>query len=762
MVIDNGFVFSNFKSGAKVESVGVGADSRLSNLKNGDIVDARVINDLGDGKYSVEVIENKGEGKNYKLNLKSNTSLAVGSEVKMEVKSSGEQPVFDIISTDNKTSALGSISININDKGNTEIVVPVDSIPENINLQQLKIKEMLLIQSATGGRVLIKLPDSSFFYSDNNSINQNLLNLLQKSTFENGIDLNINNASIRQKVVIASQISIQTPQGVVNKEVHLGGEIVIQPGSQEHISRKLLVANERVNASVSNSSLGKMSVVANGSEYDINVSGKIKLPTNSEIVLIPNPAVMTIEGKIQTKLPNVLKYSGLATNSPAQVALDKMITEVGLSPNTQTRQAVTSLLAEHAQPTRENIQLTISVATIAQNQGSNASSQVATNAMMKAASHQIAHNFPLIPSLTKGLSQILLRGEGLNAELNNTVELIKNTTILISDTTQATDISKNTTSSLQATFESLNNSIGQLEKISVPLGEYNTPDLLASFTGSLAGSELALVSSTLEQGIATYLSGNPTLNLFDSIVSILTSELGSEQNSFSATVLSNTEREVLSLLRSLPEGKDNTLAIKDLVGRLTPEGKHNVLHEIKQLERLVIEEDTVINRIVQAHRAVDSIIEKAAAYKAENIVGHHKEPTVFIAEIPFHLGEDSGDGKLKFYGRKNNQSKNKNWNHRVVLDLIMSNLGPVLGDMRFSEDRLNITIGIADENSENVISEKIPELSSILQGKGFDVTVSVKVLEPESSEQGSHSPITIKTTLNKNDDKTIHHLDLEV
>lgn len=763
MVIDSSFAYNAFRTMAKIEpSAGGGVSGDISSLNAGDIVDAEVVSDLGEGRYTVDVKVQAETEKVVRLNIKTEIPLEKGDQLKMEVKQSGAETSLDIISApSHKGSSIeNAATLSINQRGNAEIAIPVSSLPENLNIQQLNQGEIISLEIDPNGEMVARLSDGSALKPEESIIDRNLLNLIQKAALEKGIDLNISTSSIRQKVVISSSIEFETPEGMKQQVIQIGSEIRIAVGDENLLTQNILSADQNINAEIVKSKLGEVVVNANGKEITLNVSDKVKLPSGSDVVLMPKNAFLMVEGKVHANLPEVLKLAGLASDSPAQAALDNMITEAGLSANIQTRQAATSLLAEHAPVTRENIQMVIAVASRA----TSLESPVISSSMLRAAAHQIAHNFPLDSALTRGISQILTRGEGLSVELNNAARLVSECSEVLQQVPAGT-VPPDVSGSLQEVS-------GMLKNIAVPLGEYNTPEILAQFTGSLSGQELVSALATIENSLASYMSGNNELSLMDSLIKVLSADtsLSSAANSNNVAEsvnLSTAESEVMKMMIELPDDEKLAERIKELVSRMKPENRNNILQALRAQEKSLIEENPVITRLSQAHEAVQAVADKAAAYKAENILGSQKDPVVFMAEVPFKLAGETGDGKLKFYGRKGTPKNLKSWNHRVVLDLIMSNIGPVLGDMKFLNSRLDVNIGIADSEAEKALADEIEVLKENLVQKGYNPEINLKVIEPieEVEEPQEHRPLTLnKPVFDKGavDEGNRRHLDLEI
>ncbi|MHC4871407.1 MAG: hypothetical protein ACYTFY_06150 [Planctomycetota bacterium] len=750
MVIGSNFAYDNFKSFARAESTDKGISANaLSSLKSGDIIDAEIVEDLGSGRYTAEIKTAEAGENKIKINIRTSSELKAGDIVKMEVKSSGARPVLDIISqTQGSTPAENAVKINVNSRGITEFSVPVTQLPEKIQLEHIQPGEIVSLQTDESGSLTAKLSDGSIFKPEDNIIDKNLLNLLNKPVFKEGIDLNVSSAAVKQKVTVMTSIPVQTPAGEELQNIKVAGEIIIPAGEYRELSAKIIPAGQNINAEISASIPGRLTVTANREEFTLNISEKIKLPVKTDAALLPEKPMLNIEGKIHTNLPGALKTAGLTSDSPAQEALDRIITEAGLSTNIQTRQAAASLLAERAPVTRENIQLVISAASNAVD----SENPVITNSILRASAHQVAHNFPLEPALTRGISGILTRGEGLSSEINNTAVLIEQSSAIANESGKS--------EAIQQISQTLTDASVQLKNISVPLGEYNTPEVLAEFTSTLAGPQLQAVLTSLEGSMASYLSENQELSLFDSIIRILTAEWGSPRTVNTAPALNGAEQEAVSRLTQLIN--DNALPekVKEIIAKLKPESRQNILQSLRHSERTALEENPVISRITQAHESVQSIVEKAAAYKAENVLASRNDPVVFMAEVPFRMGEDEGDGKLKFYGRKTTKQKTKSWNNRVVVDLIMSNLGPVLGDMKFSESKLDIKIGLADIDAYDLLANDLEELKTALQEKGFNPAVDLKIIEPEPEAENKPAPPLHLPGSTDNSD-SIKHLDLE-
>jgi len=156
---------------------------------------------------------------------------------------------------------------------------------------------------------------------------------------------------------------------------------------------------------------------------------------------------------------------------------------------------------------------------------------------------------------------------------------------------------------------------------------------------------------------------------------------------------------------------------------LETSGKEFVRHlqtELAKLEGAEISRHPVLSRLADAAETVQGMERRALAYKAENIAGLRREPAMFVAEVPFRLNEDDGEGRLQvLYRRSKPDGQNKRWNARVVLDLQTTNLGPVVGDLRFVGREAELRMFCSSAELASFLRAHAGELKEALREKDF-------------------------------------------
>ncbi len=168
-------------------------------------------------------------------------------------------------------------------------------------------------------------------------------------------------------------------------------------------------------------------------------------------------------------------------------------------------------------------------------------------------------------------------------------------------------------------------------------------------------------------------------------------------------------------------------ALKELAGRDKAQLRE-LASRLSELEQRTIRSDPALNRLADASSSLRDLGRQLIAIKAENLAGQEREPGVMFAEVPFKLTDQQGDGRMQMFYRRSKTAKG--WSARVILDLNTTNMGPVLGDMRFFGQDMVLNLFVENSEIAGFLAEKTEELSEALQAKGFRLKPKFLVLPP--------------------------------
>lgn len=157
---------------------------------------------------------------------------------------------------------------------------------------------------------------------------------------------------------------------------------------------------------------------------------------------------------------------------------------------------------------------------------------------------------------------------------------------------------------------------------------------------------------------------------------------------------------------------------------------------LQQAEREELRSLPALEQLKAASDEVRQLGRAFMAQKAENLATLRHDPAVYSAQIPLKFGDTSGDGQLQMFYRRKTGGKERDWTQRVVLDLRMSALGGVVGDLRFHAGQLNVSLLSEDPQTLAMLQEDADELATGLAEAGFDCTPGFRLLKkPEKASR---------------------------
>lgn len=148
---------------------------------------------------------------------------------------------------------------------------------------------------------------------------------------------------------------------------------------------------------------------------------------------------------------------------------------------------------------------------------------------------------------------------------------------------------------------------------------------------------------------------------------------------------------------------------------------------LTRTEADVVRNEPALGRLSEAASSLRDLGRQLLAVKAENLAGQERQPGVMLAEVPFKLNDDAGDGRMQMFYRRG-KGKQEGWTSRVILDLNTTRMGPVLGDMRFFGQDMVINMFVEKQDTADYLERSAEDLIDGLWAKGFRVKTRFMVL----------------------------------
>ncbi len=180
------------------------------------------------------------------------------------------------------------------------------------------------------------------------------------------------------------------------------------------------------------------------------------------------------------------------------------------------------------------------------------------------------------------------------------------------------------------------------------------------------------------------------------------------------------------LLSDEPEKREK--ALRDLPRR-DPETLRETASRLSRMESEILRSEPLLGRLADAASSLRDLGRQLLAVKAENLAGQTRDPGVMLAEVPFKLADNAGDGRMQMFYRRTAR-KHEGWTSRVILDLNTTGMGPVLGDMRFFGQDMVLNMFVDKAETAAFLGESADALAEALIDKGFRLKSRFLVLPP--------------------------------
>ena len=191
-------------------------------------------------------------------------------------------------------------------------------------------------------------------------------------------------------------------------------------------------------------------------------------------------------------------------------------------------------------------------------------------------------------------------------------------------------------------------------------------------------------------------------------------------------------------------------AAKEMLQTIDRDTLRTLASTLQEIEREEIQKHPALQSLKEANKELRELGRALVAQKAENLSTSRNDPASFNTSIPFNFnnGNDGEeDGKLSMFYNKS-KGKKGNWQQRVLLDLNMSVLGNIIGDIQFHEGIINVSFISSNKDTVNILEKDKEDLLTGLESLGFQASVGVRLLEPKAKKAASkEAPLTPSTHL---------------
>ncbi len=158
---------------------------------------------------------------------------------------------------------------------------------------------------------------------------------------------------------------------------------------------------------------------------------------------------------------------------------------------------------------------------------------------------------------------------------------------------------------------------------------------------------------------------------------------------------------------------------------------------MQEIEKDEINKQPSLRHLREANTELRELGRALVAQKAENLASSRNDPASFTTSIPFSFNNQDGqgeEGKLSMFYNKRRSSKG-NWQQRVILDLNMSVLGNIIGDIQFYDNTINLSLISSSRDTVAILESEQETLHSNLESLGFNSSIGIKLMEPKLEKE---------------------------
>ncbi|MFH0910351.1 MAG: hypothetical protein V1918_02415 [Planctomycetota bacterium] len=446
MMEENSIPLSSKNSSLHAARLAQGAGlGPMPRLEKGSELEARVMSQLDDGRYVVELLSARAGGSDTRLAvplggarmvLDSAVPLPIGGVVLLVVREGGERPVLQVVD-------------RVTPHGRAAAPVPLpDGRPAVFEPTRLKLlawlppgaeKEALLLRPgmrlsiavSPEGAVSLVLPWEATEFPVA-ALPPELLSALQALPPDVRSYLLLQDATLLQKVALFPPEALSGEQGVAAPLEGLM-ELPLSQAGEGAPRASLFPPGEMIEVRVLASVADHILVETPSGPVELSVPARAgarqpALPYEVPMPALPHEAHALLAGVIETEHASQ-EGAPPALSFPAKaMPVDALIREAGLLPSEPVRRAAAAHLAEGLPPTRANIQILLSAASssIPSMARPEAEESGLRPFLVEAAAYALARDIPIIPPLLRGMAAVLSPPEeGLSGQIQHALAALQ-------------------------------------------------------------------------------------------------------------------------------------------------------------------------------------------------------------------------------------------------------------------------------------------------------------------------------------------------
>ncbi len=752
----------------------------VQQLKAGEVVSARVVGDLGEGKYNLQF-----KGRPGVVEVASEVPLPQGRDLDLQVQQGSGRVVLRLVHAVAGTPASAGASDQATVPSPFAIAVDLNQAAAHAASGQPELPVGLVFSDSS---VAVHFPDSTVVEGRAQvALPEQIQTPANTGAIVNAAGTQALNAhdaaglisdTLSEAALIADQVNVA---------------VLLRQGDGRAVGRAALTLpvqslaalvdslNEAGQGNVAAAVIDGTVITGSGaaaSEVRVmmgDISAQLTLAEGLELAAGRN---LRIELGSEAQLTGMLRIAADGIHPFADL-VETSLNAAGLMPTEFSRQAAEALLTEGLPISRENVQALMVLAGARQGDE--------RVAMLAAGARLLAHDLPVTPPLAAGMAGILGADQGATAVLARVQALVQEAG---AQATAGTGAIVN---------ENLAAARASLESVAVMLGQADTPEQIANFFNTLAREPMGQAVASLENAAGAIIAGQPPLQRIDAAIAALMAAAGtgeaaaSEPDAVSvaaggnqlpgqaaenvtaaagetaadlAALLSSAGTparslahpgvnpaylalvprtaaggaeiaRVMDVVRQVLAAPDNETAQQLVRALANTENRslvNAVLGRLQAVEQEIMEQTPALRHVRDAITGLRDLGRRFMVYKAENLAGMRQDPNVLVAEVPFRMAEQSGDGRLQvYYRRGGRKGPGRRWSARVVLDLQTTRMGPVVGDMRFFGREVALSLFAADRDTSDYLGSERGQLTAALREKGFMCTPRFRVI-PEARD----------------------------
>ncbi len=176
---------------------------------------------------------------------------------------------------------------------------------------------------------------------------------------------------------------------------------------------------------------------------------------------------------------------------------------------------------------------------------------------------------------------------------------------------------------------------------------------------------------------------------------------------------------------------------REMIKTIDKDTLRTLASAMQEIEKDEINKHPSLRHLREANTELRELGRALVAQKAENLAGSRNDPASFTTSVPFNFNNQDGqeeEGKLSMFYNKRRSSKG-NWQQRVILDLNMSVLGNIIGDIQFYDNTINLNLITSNRDTVAILQSEQETLHGNLENLGFSSSIGIKLMEPKLEKE---------------------------